>query len=175
MLALETGVQSRQRSPEPQEGALRIRKQAIAIAVISLLTGLAFASTSNASATTTQSANGIENTSVIAAHPAHSGIAGFEKPRNGSLHPATGCASNVWVQMDGTNYIVCAYGTGSLSVAGHTFNLLFSNVPNRIWLHQTSTGGGWADCFRAQFASWTLSGRDRTPGNIQVSANTAAC
>ncbi len=50
------------------------------------------------------------------------------------------------------------------------FNTLVSFVPNRLWLHQTTTGGGWADCFRDPFypssgAAWNVTGtRDAEPG-----------
>ena len=45
---------------------------------------------------------------------------------------------------------------------------------NRVWLHQNENGSGWADCFTGGF-DYAVFGRDQTPGNIFVSANTAPC
>jgi len=45
---------------------------------------------------------------------------------------------------------------------------------NRVWLHQNENGSGWADCFTGG-GDYLVFGRDQTPGNIFVSANTAPC
>ena len=51
------------------------------------------------------------------------------------------------------------------------------HVRNRVWLHQNANGSGWADCFETQTPArtFTLSGRDRQAGNIQISSNTSRC
>ena len=51
------------------------------------------------------------------------------------------------------------------------------HVKNRVWLHQFANGSGWADCFETQNPahSFSLTGRDRSAGNLQIVSNTAAC
>lgn len=45
---------------------------------------------------------------------------------------------------------------------------------NRVWFHQNRNSTGWADCYSGG-GSYNITGRDRDPGNIQISANTAPC
>jgi hypothetical protein len=76
----------------------------------------------------------------------------------------------------GTQFDLTFCGPHTVTTAGSgPYTLIEDNAPNRIWFHQNANNSGWADCFRVQFASIPLSGRDRNPGNIQVSANTAPC
>jgi hypothetical protein len=99
-----------------------------------------------------------------------------------SIIPATdNCPSGTIVKMFGSNDGVCIFSAGTIPTTGQTFTTLVSFVSNRVWLHQNANNSGWADCFRDPFypssgASWKLTGsRDATPGNIQVSSNTATC
>lgn len=83
--------------------------------------------------------------------------------------------SNAWVAMLGDNVDVYLCGVATAPTAGlGPFFDITSTVRNRIWLHQNANNSGWADCRRGP-GEWLLSGRDANPGNIQVSANTAAC
>lgn len=83
---------------------------------------------------------------------------------------------NFLAYIQGTQYDLTFCGPHTVTTAGTgPYVLIEDNAPNRIWFHQNANNSGWADCFRVQFASISLSGRDRNPGNIQVSANTAPC
>jgi hypothetical protein len=61
---------------------------------------------------------------------------------------------------------------GSLGVKQITDYGGCCNYHHRIWFHQYSNGGGWADCYYSD--SW-IGGRDVHPGNIFISSNTAPC
>jgi hypothetical protein len=103
---------------------------------------------------------------------------------------ATGAAGALTAQASGcgqTDYLVaasratgdaffCGIGTHNTEHDG-PFYSLGDRGSNRIWLHQHPNGKGWADCFQHSGGehTFTLTGRDTTPGNIQVSANTSPC
>ena len=57
------------------------------------------------------------------------------------------------------------------------FLYLRTNVSDRIWLHQHADWSGWNDCFEHAGGVFTfqLSGRDTTPGSIQLTANASPC
>jgi hypothetical protein len=99
--------------------------------------------------------------------------------RRGSERRPQACSSsggNFLAYIQGTQYDLTFCGPHTVTTAGTgPYVLIEDNAPNRIWFHQNANNSGWADCFRVQFASISLSGRDRNPGNIQVSANTAPC
>ena len=94
-------------------------------------------------------------------------------PASASVTAACG-PSNASAALLGSASLAYFCGVGSYPVLVGPFTILSINVPNRIWLHQDRNGGGWGDCFSGT-ADWVLSGRDRSPGNLQISANTAPC
>ena len=51
---------------------------------------------------------------------------------------------------------------------------LFNSSGARVWFHQNANGSGWADCFPHGML-FAISGRDRNPGNIQLSSNSSYC
>lgn len=51
---------------------------------------------------------------------------------------------------------------------------IFNSSGARVWLHQNADGSGWADCFPHGMV-FALSGRDRNPGNVQLSSNSSYC
>lgn len=90
--------------------------------------------------------------------------------------------SNFAARLTGsTTRYVCAGQTVTLG-ASDSYTLLTIETSDRVWLHQTASGTtGWADCGEVTGASPThqafisLSGRDTSPGNIQVTNNTTPC
>jgi len=87
-----------------------------------------------------------------------------------------------------TDYVVAAHranidafycGIGTYNTRGDgPFHSIDERGSNRIWLHgQKPNGTDWADCFQHSGGEHTfaLAGRDTTPANIQVSANTSPC
>lgn len=85
-----------------------------------------------------------------------------------------------WALLTGPNgwFAICG-GTGLFAVPAKykPFTELTIRVTNRVWLHQTYPAKGWADCFSIGNPpkTFALSGRDQNPGDLQVSANGAAC
>ncbi|MDA8313177.1 MAG: hypothetical protein M0Z46_21690 [Actinomycetota bacterium] len=73
------------------------------------------------------------------------------------------------------NYDVdCLQGTGYYHTAIATLVYLVNNTGFRVWFHEDSTGGGWADCFDHGNA-YHLGGRDENPGSIQITTNSTQC
>lgn len=92
-----------------------------------------------------------------------------------STTPASCGPSNAIVHLGGSgNLYICAIITVNTTGLG-PFNLIEKTTHNRVWLHQFANGTGWADCFWADNVDTPLRGRDQTPGNVQVSSNTASC
>lgn len=123
--------------------------------------------TALAAATTAMAAIGL-----TAAAPAGAS-ASAAAPASASVRAACG-PSTAWTALLGPNSLGYFCGVGSTPIYVGPFTVLSIAVPNRIWLHQDKNGGGWGDCFSGQ-GDRLLAGRDRSPGNIQISANTAPC
>lgn len=100
-----------------------------------------------------------------------------------AVSPAVNCpvGSGTWVGLHNANAVDCISGVGTLTrnqiIISEPFTSMTIHVHNRVWFHQNPDGSGWADCFSTSNPprSFTLSGRDRTPGNLQISSNTAPC
>jgi hypothetical protein len=106
-----------------------------------------------------------------------SGNVGITNASHATSGAVASCnSSNAWVGVVGTNYDFWICGVATANTAGHgPFYELDINVKNRVWFHQNSNGSGWADCFSGQYTSRPLTGRDKNPGNVQVTSNTSAC
>lgn len=128
--------------------------------------------------------------SLLAVSVAALGIVGFADAGTASASadqtaaaPAVNCpaGSGAWVGLHNANAVDCISGVGTLTrnqiIISEPFTSMTIHVHNRVWFHQNPDGSGWADCFSTSNPprSFTLSGRDRTPGNIQISSNTAPC
>ena len=107
----------------------------------------------------------------------------FAAAEQTDISPAVNCpvGSGAWVGLHNANHVDCITGIGTLTrgeiIISEPFTSMTIHVRNRVWFHQNPDGSGWADCFSTSSPprSFTLSGRDRTPGNIQISSNTAPC
>ena len=99
-----------------------------------------------------------------------------------SVNPDSSCTeSAAWAVLTGPGgewFGICG-GTGIFPTPSgfQPFTDLTVRRTNRVWLHQTYPAKGWADCFSVPNPpkTFALSGRDKTPGDLQVSANTAGC
>jgi len=95
------------------------------------------------------------------------------------LADTSGCGPTVY-EVDAHASTTDAYFcfTGTVNTQGQgPFVSLRTSVPDRIWLHQHADWSGWNDCFQHAGGVYTfqLSGRDTTPGSIQLTANTTPC
>ena len=161
---------------------------AIAAAAIATTTMIAAQSAAMASSTPAKTASASAPAAFAAAPakaaPASTPLTYVVVPRNGSAPPeatTASCNSTNWnVALLGYYYYIYICG-GPGTITGikqfGPYFALATVVSNRIWLHQNADNSGWADCFESRAdASWTISNtRDSSPGNLQVSANTAPC
>jgi hypothetical protein len=89
---------------------------------------------------------------------------------------ACGSSTNpAWVILEGTGgeTEICAVTTVT-DLPFKPYLGMDDAVYNRVWFHQDANNGGWADCFEG-LKDVHFNTRDETPGNVQVSSNTAAC
>jgi hypothetical protein len=110
----------------------------------------------------TQIAYGSDGQRAAAEVPLTSGTCGS------STNPA-------WLVLDGTGGDVLICGVTTITNLPYKPYLGMDDaVNNRVWLHQDANNGGWADCFEGP-KDVHFNTRDETPGNVQISSNTAAC
>jgi hypothetical protein len=79
-----------------------------------------------------------------------------------------------WTQDTGLSD-TCYQQQVSYPTTGSNFVYLTNGTRYRVWLHQTASGGGWADCYTDNMAYLLVGTRDATPGNLQITTNSSAC
>jgi hypothetical protein len=97
----------------------------------------------------------------------------------GAAEAAIGvCGSNAgfaWLDLDGGSPH-CLQRTGVYIVSGQgPYGVLVNNTGFRVWFHQNANGTGWADCFSHGNAYGLIASRDKNPGNVEITTNSAAC
>lgn len=90
---------------------------------------------------------------------------------------AATCGSTNWIGHAATsatphNTYFCNPATVDV-YGGTLLQVATQNTYDRMWVKEQ--GGGWADCFEGYDRAWTMTGRDRGAGEVQLSSNTAPC
>jgi len=114
----------------------------------------------------------------VASGSVGSGTTGSGTTGSNSCSPSS---SDVQAVLRGTrgNWAAICGGPFLLKIPSDTwpFTTLTIYVTNRVWLHQTYPAKGWSDCYEVgnPAKTFSLSGRDQRPGDMQVSSTTSAC
>jgi len=144
------------------------RTAALAVCAVAAVTGLLTAAPAQAQSITPHA-----TAAAIAPVPTHGTFAEETAVIPGAV-ALSPCDVVFWRNVSSTLCFQGTYLDGGRPYRWPVIELDLRAFSNRVWLHQNENGSGWADCFTGG-GDYLVFGRDQTPGNIFVSANTAPC